>query len=172
MSFWTALLGFAFTLGCAVAPNFSTYYAMRGLQSTFQSSYLSVGLAIVTDVFFFHEHARKIGIWIVCVLTAPYFGPIFANFMLYYLVEWRPVTWMLAGVSGLNFVLTPFLIDETYYDRTIPLENQPHRGNKISRILGIWQIRNHSYFVPVGTALLRYVKLCLKPLVILCFVYL
>ncbi|OAG45113.1 hypothetical protein AYO21_00461 [Fonsecaea monophora] len=169
--FWTALLGFAFTLGCAVAPNFSTYYAMRGLQSTFQSSYLSVGLACITDVFFFHEHARKIGIWIACVLTAPYFGPIFSNFMLYYLVEWRPVTWMITAVSGLNLVLTPFLIDESFYNRNIPAESQPHRGNKISRILGIWQIRNHSYFMPVGTAFLRYLKVCLKPLVILSFIY-
>ncbi|PVH68467.1 MFS general substrate transporter [Cadophora sp. DSE1049] len=169
--FWTTIFGFAFILGGTVVQNFESYYAMRGLQTAFLSSYLTIGLIVITDVFYFHEHARKIGIWIASVLIAPNLAPVFANLILYYLNEWRPVWYMVLPVVAITLILVPVLADETYYDRTISLERQPARGSRISRLTGAWQIRNHTYFPSVWSSTLHLLKHMARPLVIACFFY-
>lgn len=170
--FWTALFGFGFCIGCSTAQTFNQFYAFRALSGLFQSSYLSIGLTVIQDVFFFHEHARKIGLWVVCVLSSATLGPIFGNFMLYYLNEWRGPMWLATAVAGLTFVLMPILADETYYDRSIPIEDQPDRGSKVWRLIGTWQIRHHNYFMPVFSSIWRLLRVWCKPLVIVSFFYL
>ncbi|RFU32155.1 hypothetical protein B7463_g4142, partial [Scytalidium lignicola] len=169
--FWTSLFGFGFVLGATISQNFTTFYAMRGLMSTFQSSFLSVGLFVITDIFYFHEHARKIGFWVVAILSAPWVDPVLSNLILYYTQQWRLVWWMVLAVAALTVVLAFLLRDETYYDRRIPIERQPSRGTRISRVLGIWQLRNRAYFPSVWPSIWRLFEIALKPLVIAAFFY-
>jgi MFS family permease len=66
--------------------------------------------------FFFHEHARKIGIWAWAFVISPYLGPflsaIIANFE-----SWRTSFWINFLVVGLAVVFVALLTDETMYDR-------------------------------------------------------
>ena len=39
----------------------------------------SLGLSFIKDMFFFHEHARKIGLWAWLYLLSPYLGKFHSN---------------------------------------------------------------------------------------------
>lgn len=123
--FWVALLGTLFTLGYALAPNFSVYCGMRVLQGLTLTAGQTAGLAFIQDMFFFHEHARKIGIWTSVFLTSPYGGLLPANFIFAGTGSWRDVYWLVFGISCLNLLLVVMFLDETWYKRDIPQEMQP-----------------------------------------------
>ena len=142
--FWSAFLALFFTLGCTLAQSFPVYYGMRALQGFTQGTGQTIGLALIKDMFFFHEHARKIGIWYTLFIASPFFGPFFGNFMLYGLGEWRPVFWLIFAWAVFLLIMIVIFGDETYYKRSVPVEQQPPRDNRLSRVLGIWQIKYHS----------------------------
>lgn len=169
--FWTCLLGTAFQIASAAAPDFTSWYAFRGLHGLFITSGVATGLTIVKDMFYFHEHARKIGIWASMFLLAPYLGGGLANFMVGGLGEWRPVMWLCAAQMLLTVVFMILFMDETYYDRSIPQELQPPRGTRLTRLFGIWQIRHHDYFWTLGSSFLRMAKVIIKPIVLLIMIY-
>ncbi|KAJ3552009.1 hypothetical protein NP233_g12970 [Leucocoprinus birnbaumii] len=58
--FWTQLLGLAFLIGCTFAPNLSTFAAMRCLNSFFATTPQVTGLFVVTDLYPFHQQAKKV----------------------------------------------------------------------------------------------------------------
>jgi MFS family permease len=169
--FWTTILGTAFTIGSAVAPDFTTYYAMRGLTGFTLTSCVAIGLAFLQDIFFFHEHARKIGIWAAMFLLAPYLGALLGNFMIGATGIWRPVLWMCVGLDLFTLVLIVLFGDETYYNRAIPIRDQPPRGSRMMRLIGVWQIRNHDYFWTVRGGCARLVKVFMKPIVPLIMIF-
>ena len=140
--FWSCFLGIMFTLGCILAPTYTTYYAMRGLQCVNQSTGQTIGLAFVEDIFFYHQYARKIGIWYTLFLCAPFFSPMVGNFMLAKLGDWRPMFWLSFACSTTLLACIFFFGDETYYNRSIPPERQKRRprSQRILRVLGIWQL--------------------------------
>jgi MFS family permease len=92
--FWSTVLGLFFTLGCILAPTFPIYYAMRALQALTQGTGSSIGLALIQDMFFFHQYARKIGVWYAVFLISPFLGPMLGNFMVAGLGTWRPLFWL------------------------------------------------------------------------------
>lgn len=170
--FWSTLAGAAFTIAVAVTPSFTVYYAFRALQSLALTSFQITGLACVKDMFFFHEHARKIGIWVALFVVSPYFGPFIANFMVYGTGGWRPTWWFVFGMIALDLVLIVLFADETYYNRAIPTAEQPARGSRIMRVLGIWQIKNHKgYFPSLLACVRRLVQTLFKPIVIPAMLY-
>lgn len=67
--FWTTLAGALFTLGCAVTTNFTTFYALRAMMGFTLTACQTIGLSFIKDMFFFHEHARKIGLWAALFLA-------------------------------------------------------------------------------------------------------
>ena len=78
-----------------------------------------IGFAVGADFgcrFYFHEHARKIGIWAWAFVISPYLGPflsaIIANFK-----PWRTSSWINFLIVGLALTFVTFLGDETLYDR-------------------------------------------------------
>lgn len=74
-------------------------------------------------------------------------------------------------------ILVLLIADETYYDRTIPMERQPVRPKtfmgRMSRLVGIWQYQNHETagFVTLNHAVTRLVKTAMKPIMLLCMLY-
>lgn len=62
-------------LGSVLVDSFTAYYVLRPLTSVFLTAGQTIGLTFVKDMYFFHEHARKIGIWVCIFLASPYFGP-------------------------------------------------------------------------------------------------
>lgn len=170
--FWSAFLGFFSVLGMALSYSFTTWYAFRAISGLLYSSSIASGLCLINDMYFFHDHARKIGIWITSVLLAPSLSSAFGNFIIAGLGEWRSTVWVYLAIQGVNLVITPLLMDETYYDRKLPTEEQPERGSRMFRLLGTWQLRNHRYFLPLWSSVVKLVKVFGHPLVLMSVVYL
>ncbi|OQV06562.1 hypothetical protein CLAIMM_11112 [Cladophialophora immunda] len=174
--FWSGVLGFFFTLGAVLAPNFPVHYAMRTLQGVTQSTGQTIGLAFIEDCFFYHEHARKIGIWYAIYICSPFLSPLLANFIIGKTEDWQIIFWCTLAWSGFLLSLILLFGDETYYNRTVPRERQPHRGkgqiNRLLRVTGIWQIQHHSgYFATVLSSYIRLVTVFLKPVIALTMLF-
>ena len=123
-----------------------------------------------------HRHARKIGIWVAAFVASPYISPLFGNFIIAGLGEWRPVFWVVFATCCLDLGLVVLFMDETYYNRDVPLDAQPERGGgqvgRIMRVLGVWEIRHHSnYYHGVIKSNARMVKTLFKPVIFPCCVY-
>ena len=170
--FWSTLAGALFTLACAVTNNFNTFYGMRALMGLTLTAFQVTGLACVKDMFFFHEHARKIGIWVAFFIMSPYLSPFFGNFIIAGLGEWRPIFWLVFAICCADLVLILAFADETFYNRSVPQTEQPNRGTRIMRVLGVWQVKNHNgYFKTFGQCVRRLLQTLFKPLVIPAMLY-
>ena len=164
-------MGALFTLACAVTDSFSVYYGFRAMMGLTLTAYQVVGLACVKDMFYFHEHARKIGIWVAIFILSPYLGPFFANFIIAGTGDWRAVMWLVFAICSADLVLILLICDETYYNRSVPIDEQPPRPHsllgRLSRIVGVWQIRYHkNYFKTFSHCLNRLLFTFLKPIII------
>ncbi|PSK48651.1 hypothetical protein B9Z65_62 [Elsinoe australis] len=169
---WSTVGGFVFCIASAVSPYFSTHYAMRCLTGLFITSGQTIALAFIKDLFYFHERARKIGLWAALYISSPYLGPLFANFMVATLGDWRPVFWLCAGVCGLQMLLILLFLDETWYNRDLHSSSHPARpatlSGRISRIIGIWELRHHkTYYEPILVSFRRFALTITKPALIL-----
>lgn len=170
--FWTTVAGAFFTLGCALTSSFNTYYFLRAMMGFTLTCGQTVGLSYIKDMFFFHEHARKIGIWASLFLLSPYAGPLLGNFILAGTGQWRPVFWMVFGGCCLDLVLIVLFCDESWYRRDIPISEQPPRGNRMMRMIGVWQIRHHKeYFFTAAHSCGRLVSVFVKRIMPLSMLY-
>lgn len=169
--FWSTLLGAFFTLACAVTDSFPVFYGFRAMMGLTLTAYQVVGLACVKDMFYFHEHARKIGIWVAVFVLSPYIAPFFANFIIAGTGDWRAVMWLVFATCCADLILVILICDETYYNRAIPENEQPPRSptlaGRLSRVLGIWQIQHHKdYFKSLKYSCSRLLSTFLKPIII------
>ncbi|KAF4470718.1 monophenol monooxygenase [Fusarium albosuccineum] len=174
--FWTTVVGLAVNIGTAVAPNYDTYFAMRVLSGLFLTSGQTIAIALLRDIFFYHERARKIGLWAALYIASPYLGPCLGNFVIYETSHWPDVDWMGVGVIGAQLILVLACIDETWYNRELPDSNQPERrndfGSRLMRITGIWQIQHREYFqdsIPVLKKL--FITITRPAFALICFAY-
>ncbi|CAI6331879.1 unnamed protein product [Periconia digitata] len=174
--FWSTLSGALFTLACATTTSFPVYYGFRALMGLTLTAYQVVGLACVKDMFYFHEHARKIGIWVAIFILSPYLGPFFANFIIAGTGDWRAVMWLCFAICSADLIAIILICDETYYDRTVSIESQPARpqtfGARMLRVVGIWQIKHHKgYFTTLSHSCRRLLSTFLKPIIIPAMLY-
>jgi MFS family permease len=176
--FWATFLGAICTVICASTTNFQVFYAFRTLMGFTLVAFQTVGLASVKDMFFFHEHARKIGIWVAFFIVSPYLSPLFAYFILAGTGnnspekgDWRAVLYLVFGIICLDLILIVAFADETYYNRTISVEEQPPRGSRIMRLLGLWQLKNRGYFPTAWKSVVNTVSLLGNPIVIPALIY-
>ena len=170
--FWTTAMGLFFTLGCALTHDFNTFYGLRALMGFTLTACQVIGLSYIKDMFFFHEHARKIGLWAALFLLAPYFGPMLANFIIARTDEWRNVFWLVFAIIALDLALIILFGDESWYRRDIPQEEQPDRGNRLLRLIGIWQLKVHKkYFLSIWVSCHRLVAVFIKPVIVPTMVY-
>jgi MFS family permease len=169
--FWSTVSGTLFTLACAVTTSFDVFYGMRAMMGFTLTAYQVVGLACVKDMFYFHEHARKIGIWVAIFILSPYLGPFLANFIIAGTGDWRAVFWLVFATCCADLVLILLICDETYYERSIAINQQPARPQtvlgRLSRVIGIWQVQHHTgYFKTASQACQRLLSAFLKPIII------
>jgi len=176
--FWSVLASALFTLGICLTDSFSAFYALRALQGATLTVCQTTTLCYIKDMFFLHEHARKIGIWLFCFYVTPYVGPMLGYFMISGLGgsqnDWRPLYWLAFASTCLDLVLVLLFLDETWYRRDVSVEEQPSRkGGRWQRVVGIWQIRHHrAYFMGVVPAFGRLWAVLIKPLMLPILVYL
>ena len=172
MLFWVVLSGTLFTLGCTLAPSFSTYYGLKAMQGFTLTAGQTIGLAFIQDMFYFHEHAKKIGIWTSLFLASPYCGPLFGNFIISGTGSWKNVFWMVFGLGCFDLILIGLFVDESWYRRDIPQDKQPARGNRLLRLIGVWQLRVHNgYFLTIFHSFQRLALVLFKPIMVPIMVY-
>ncbi len=111
-------------------------------------------------MFFFHQHARKVGIWYSIFITSPVFGPFIGNFIYGGLKKWQPIFWLVFAWSSFLICLILVFGDEPYYNRQLTQEQLPVRRKgqvgRLLRVFGVWQIQNHA---PTPTLLRGYGRL-------------
>jgi len=169
--FWFIVLGVATAAWCAAATTFPSFMAARILNGFFSTVAQGGGLMFIKDMYFFHEHARKINIWSAFIILSPYFGPMFTAFIINTL-KWQWAFGLYTIMTGLCLVLIMLFADETYYDRRIPIEAQPARGSHISRMLGIAQWRSRRHRNTIGQALQRpFIAISKLPVFLTVFYY-
>jgi len=149
--FWTEVIGFLFTMGTALSKDYSTFYAMRVVSGMFLTAAQTISLAFLKNIFFFHERARKIGLWAALYIASPYLGPQLGSFVVGKPGDWHDTYWVATGCVAIQIILVVLFIDETYFNRTVPNHDQPERAQtlaaRMSRLVGAWQLKhNRGYF--------------------------
>ncbi|KAJ5750818.1 hypothetical protein N7533_007846 [Penicillium manginii] len=170
--FWWALLALATAVWCAAAQSFESFMAARILNGFFSTVAQGGGLMFIKDMFFFHEHARKINIWSGFIILSPYMGPLLASFIVNTQI-WQWAFGLYAIETGLCLAAITLFVDETYYDRkTVQPELVPN-GPRWQRMLGIQQVRSGYIQNSFSEAVMRPVTIILKPVVfVTAFAYL
>lgn len=174
MFFWSTVIGFAFALGTCLTRDRITMLALRFIMGLFTTSAQTVSVGVLKDIFFFHESARKIGLWAVLYIASPYLGPCLGNFVLGGTGYWPDVMWLTSGITALQIVFIVLFLDESWYNRDWPTTAQPPRPNtflaRMSRITGLWSIKYHDlYFPTIKTAFSRFAFLITRPAFFLIF---
>jgi len=124
----------------------------------------------IKDIFFFHEHPRKINIWAAFVILSPYFGPLFTAFLLN-VTKWNWGFWLLTIMTGVCLVCITLFVDETFYNRRIPAAEQPVRRARWRRLIGIEQWESRKQRSTFWQAFVRPWKVIAKPTVLLSCIY-
>lgn len=170
--FWFLVFATMTAAWCAAATSFESFMAARILNGFFSTVAQSGGLMFIQDMFFFHERARKIGIWAACIVLSPYMGPLLAAFETT-TKPWPTPFWVYFALTALGLVLTILFLRETYYDRTLSTPEQPPVGSRIATITGLAQWKSRHLRNTVGEACWRVISVLLKPVIfIICIFYL
>ncbi|KZT37208.1 putative MFS transporter [Sistotremastrum suecicum HHB10207 ss-3] len=155
---------------CASAPSFNSFMAFRILNGFFATVAQAGGLMFIKDLFFFHQHARAINLWDASIILSPYFGPFIGAFVTSR-TTWRWTFWIYTIMTGLCLLAIVLFVDETYYDRKLTKEEQPERGTRVERIIGIAQWRTRHMRNSFYDAVMRLVAVIQKPVIAICTLY-
>jgi MFS family permease len=129
------------------------------------------GLMWIQDLFFLHQHARKINIWALALVISPFLGPLLGAFMVNF-VSWRWPYWVFSIEIGLIFNAIVLFVDETYYNRDIPVSEQPPRVSRFKRLIGTEQWKSRHQRNTFLEACYRPIQAMRWPVFIPCFFYL
>ncbi|GAA6018452.1 hypothetical protein JCM11491_007003 [Sporobolomyces phaffii] len=170
--FWTQFIGTFLVLGSALAQSFSTYYVLRPLTSLFLTSGQVIGLTFIHDMYFKHQWAKKIGIWVAIFLASPYCGPFFGGFMVDALNnQWRPVLWLVFAYSAVLLSLIICFADETWYPRGLDVQLNRPTGiyGRLLNLTGVTAFKERKYKAKVSHSVLRLLEVFTKPVIIISF---
>ncbi|KAL8934248.1 MAG: hypothetical protein Q9216_006001 [Gyalolechia sp. 2 TL-2023] len=117
------LIAFVATIGAAIANDYGGYMAARFFQGFGVSPGATVGMAVVSDLFFEYERGQKLGLWVLAIDTGLLAGPIIGGFMDLVSAEW--IQWLTAILFGLLLILEFVFMSETLYPRNYMLARMP-----------------------------------------------
>ncbi|KAL8785942.1 MAG: hypothetical protein Q9213_003091 [Squamulea squamosa] len=168
--FWFMVVATATAAGQAGSRGFNGFFVPRVLNGFFAGAAQGSGLMFIKDMFFLHEHARKINIWQASVILSPYLGPLLASFMITQL-SWRWPFWIYTIETGVCLLAVILLGDETYYDRRLREGKQPPRRSHLLRLIGVEQWRSRRLRNGFGEAMMRALRTISRPVVLLANFY-
>lgn len=123
----------------------------------------------IKDLYFFHEHPRKIN-WVeFAIILSPYTGPFLSAFIVYK-TKWQWAFWLATIYTGIGLILV-FFLDETLYERNISDQQRVRRGPRWRRLLGIEQTRVALRYRSLTQAVMRPVIAITYVPVLLCCIY-
>lgn len=103
------ILGALNNLGSLYASNVLCGIAAAPVDSLVQIS--------ITDIFFLHEHGRRLSIYLFALYAGSYLGPIAAGYIYDGQGDWKWCAWWLVIISGGLIILQFLSMDETLYKR-------------------------------------------------------
>lgn len=124
----------------------------------------------IKDMFFFHEHARKINIWSSFIIVSPYMGPLLTAFIIN-TQKWQWAFGIYSIMTGLCLIAVILFVDETYYDRKLPDDQQPERESRWKRMVGTEQWQSRRLRNTFRDAMMRPVIVLFKLPVLISMVY-
>lgn len=114
--------------------------ASRILNGLFCVAAAGGGLMWIKDVWFWHQHAKKINIWSTAIILSPFLGPQFMAAIVS-VTSWRKGMWLDFGIIALGLALTFVFGDETFYPRHLMPDRIPKRKSRLLRVIGVEQYR-------------------------------
>ncbi|KAI0938838.1 hypothetical protein AcW1_001528 [Taiwanofungus camphoratus] len=165
--FWSQVLALGFLIGCTFAPNLNTFAAMRCLTAFFGTCPQVTGLYVVTDLFPFHLQARKLNIWTMGFIIAPFLSP-FAFGFLVARANWRWTYGTGSFYGAFVVFMIAFFMKETMYDRTLPnprpIARPPSRLRyRIESLIGVTGWRMARFRPPWRAVVLACASLAWRP---------
>ncbi|KAF9245123.1 hypothetical protein DTO027I6_9190 [Penicillium roqueforti] len=122
-------ISLASTIGAAGADSYSGYMAARFFQGFGVSPASTVGMAVVTDLFYDYERGQKLGLWVLAIDAGLLLGPTFGGFLDLVSAPW--INWFNAILFATLLLLELFFMPETLYPRNKMLQQMPRLdGNK------------------------------------------
>ncbi|KAL4892149.1 MFS multidrug transporter [Aspergillus ambiguus] len=100
-------------IGCALAPNIEALIIFRFLSGCGASACLTLGAALIADVFPVEQRGMATSIWSMGPLVGPVVGPICGGFIGDE-IGWRWVFWILLMAGGVLAIAIEYLNQETY----------------------------------------------------------
>lgn len=91
-------------------------------------------------------------------------GPLLTAFMTE-TQRWPVPFWVFFAMNVLGLGLVVCFLDETYYDRSIPPEEQPARGSRLARLTGVAQWKSRHLRNTFSQACWRTASVLVKPIV-------
>ncbi|KAL1997927.1 hypothetical protein VTN02DRAFT_415 [Thermoascus thermophilus] len=111
------------TIGAAVADTYGGYMAARFFQGFGVSPASTVGMAVVSDLFFEYERGQKLGLWVLAIDSGLLLGPTFGGFLNVVSAAW--INWFNALLFAALLVLELLFMPETLYPRNLMLQRMP-----------------------------------------------
>ena len=148
--------------------------AFRILNGFFSTVAQGGGAMFIKDLFFIHERARKLNIWASFVILSPYFGPLITAFITSTQI-WQWAFGVYTIMTGLCWIAQMIWAEETYFNRKIPIDERPIRSpgvsGKVKRLIGTEQWRSRGQRSTFRQAVMRPVRVLIKPTVFISTVY-
>lgn len=165
------VISLATAIWCAAAPTFKSYMAARILHGFFASAAAGGGLMWIKDMYFFHEHPRKINIWSTALILSPFLGALFMAAIIS-VNTWRWGFAIVCILAGIALLATIAFLDETFYPRHLKAEQVPVRKSRLQRLIGREQYKTkyigNSF---LGAASRPALAICKIPVFLACLYY-
>jgi MFS family permease len=109
----TTVIGFATALGSGFTQTFGALVGVRAINGLFPVS-MALGPATVTDLFFYHQRGRALGLFTVMLTSGSHFAALFGGPVAKFL-GWRWIFWITAAMNFCTLALIVVALPETMY---------------------------------------------------------
>ncbi|QKX63960.1 uncharacterized protein TRUGW13939_11132 [Talaromyces rugulosus] len=118
----TLLIAMALQMGsliwCALAKSFNSLLAARIVLGFASAAGESIVPEVVADVFFLHERATMMSVYVILISAGTAIGPLIAGFMVQSTAQtWRSYFWLCVGLAAANLALLFFFYPESNFRR-------------------------------------------------------
>lgn len=98
------------------AQSYNSLLGARILAGAGESSFSTLAIAVVADIYFVHQRSRRILLFVLCSTSGAYLGTVIGN-QIIYISSWRSAFMGLAIAEGIMLVVTFLFFHETQYNR-------------------------------------------------------
>ncbi|KAF2257802.1 MFS general substrate transporter [Lojkania enalia] len=136
VSFASAVLFSAFSIGTALAPNLASFFIFRILTAFQGTAFLVIGSSVIGDIYKPTERGTALGWFMSGTLIGPALGPFIGGIIVTFR-SWRDIFWVQTALAGTATLLVLFLQPETIHNkRSEELKGLP--GAKKARKMWQW----------------------------------